>query len=159
MVLIGCGMMAVGFEATLSWCEDEWCWCEGWSRSGGERNHCSLILLLITQDIGGTRRDGGCGLIEAICLFLGVMMVGGTEANHEGMRNHYSLVFVVICIGQRWYSARWWMWFDWSNFSVFRSDDGVGERSKSWGNEEQFLIFVDSLHRTLVLFGEMVDVD
>ena len=34
-------------------------------------NHfISLILLLIAQDIGGIRRDGGCGLNEAIWLFL-----------------------------------------------------------------------------------------
>ena len=62
----------------------------------GMRNHFSLILLLIAQDIGGIRRDGGCGLNEAICLFLGVMMVGGTEADHEGMRNHFSLILLLI---------------------------------------------------------------
>ena len=50
----------------------------------GMRNHFSLILLLIAQDIGGIRRDGGCGLNEAIWLFLGVMMVGEPEQIMRG---------------------------------------------------------------------------
>ena len=96
--------MRNNFSFLLIHCTGHWCYSARWwmwtkgsnvsvlgvmmvggieAAHEGMRNFL-FILLLIPQDIGGIRRDGGGGLNEAIWLFLGVMMVRGPKHIMKG---------------------------------------------------------------------------